>query len=160
MDSVQAISSISAIYDRFLVTRNLRRHMFRVASVAEMVCDNWKGAPLDKDDVVAACLLHDIGNIVKFDFSKESTIKMLGEDGKSIAFWQKVKDDIVARYGKVDNEVNHNMVAELGIDARVLFLVDHMGGIFENKKRGDDRELMVCSYADFRVEPMGIFKRD
>ena len=41
-----------------------------------------------------------------------------------------------------------------------LFLVDHMGGIFENKKRGDDRELMVCSYADFRVEPMGIFKRD
>ena len=37
---------------------------------------------------------------MKFDFSKESTIKMLGEDGKSIAFWQKVKDDIIARYGK------------------------------------------------------------
>ena len=156
MDSVQAISSISAIYDRFLVTRNLRRHMFRVG-VAEMVCDNWKGTAPNKDDVVAACLLHDIGNIVKFDFSKENTIKMLGEDGKSIASWQKVKDDIIARYGRFDTKVNHNMVAELGVDDRILFLVDHMGGIFENKRRGDDCELMVCGYADFRVEPTGIF---
>lgn len=66
MDGVQVRSSIKSIYDRFSIPRSLRLHMYRVASIAEMVCDNWKGPRIEKDDIVAACLLHDVGNIVKF----------------------------------------------------------------------------------------------
>jgi predicted HD phosphohydrolase len=151
MDGVQVRSSIKSIYDRFSIPRSLRLHMYRVASIAEMVCDNWKGPRIEKDDIVAACLLHDVGNIVKFDFDSGSTISILNESESEISRLKKLKDEVVAKYGRIDNEASHNMMKELEVDKVIISIVDEMSHIFDEKDKG--YEVMVCSYADFRVEP-------
>ena len=155
MDSIEVRSSIAAIYDRFLIPRSLRLHMYRVACVAEMICDNWKGPRIKKEDVVAACLLHDVGNIVKFDFESGNTLNILDEPQSEINRLKRVKESVIAKYGRMDNEASHNMMIELDIDKKIVSIVDGMSRIFDkkNKGRGEDYELLICGYADFRVEP-------
>jgi len=49
---------------------SLQLHMFRVAGVASVICENFKQPELiNQDDIVSACLLHDMGNIIKFNLS-------------------------------------------------------------------------------------------
>ena len=158
MESGEICSSIWSIYDRFVIPSNLRLHMCRVASVADIICDNWEGARINKQDIEAACLLHDIGNIAKFDFTRKDTVRLLGEDGKDIDHWKKVKEGVVARYGKSDHEASHNMLVELGVGRRPLSIIEGMGRIFEERGEGqeNDYELMIPSYSDCRVKPEGV----
>lgn len=69
MDSEGVIGSIHGIYERFRIPGNLQMHMFRVAGVGELISNNWKGLDISKEDIVAALLIHDIGNIVKFNMT-------------------------------------------------------------------------------------------
>ena len=55
---------------------SLQLHMYRVTAVASRIVDNWKGQNLDKKEIIIACLLHDIGNIIKF--------KLLGSSEEGI----------------------------------------------------------------------------
>lgn len=153
MDSSEVRSTISEIYDRFLILPNLRMHMFRVASVAEILCDNWHGT-INKKDIVAACLMHDIGNIVKFDLM-ERDAPLLGKEVKRLDYWRKAKTDTMRKYGSTDHEATHNMMVELGVSGRVLSLVDHMIDVLREESV-DDYELMLCNYADDRVGPGGV----
>jgi len=154
MDSVQVRNSIEEIYDRFVIPGNLRLHMYRVASVAEMICDNRNGIGVDTHDVVAACLLHDLGNIVKFEIKNERSRGLLGADGKDVEYWLGVKRDIVAKYGAVDHVATRNMLMELDVDSRLILMIDDMGGVLGTG--GKDFEADICSYSDCRVGPTGV----
>ena len=57
MESLEIINSINKIYDGFRIPPNLREHMFRVASVAQLICDNWTGKELNQNDIVCVCLI-------------------------------------------------------------------------------------------------------
>ena len=76
MDGKEAISSINEIYKKLRVPLNLQMHMMRAAAAAELICDNWNGPAIKKADVIAALLLHDIGNIVKMNLKTEDGLKM------------------------------------------------------------------------------------
>jgi hypothetical protein len=154
MDSIQVRNSIARIYDRFTIPSGLRLHMYRVASVAGMICDNLNGVSVNSGNVVAACLLHDLGNIVKFEISKDQFPGLLGADGKGIDYWQEVKKKVIARYGGVDHVATHNMLSELGVDSRLILIIDSMGGIFNGSST--DMEADICSYSDCRVGPSGV----
>ncbi len=56
---------ISEIYEEYKIMPNLREHQLRVAAVAAQICDNFN-KPLNKKEIITACLLHDMGNIIKF----------------------------------------------------------------------------------------------
>ena len=60
--------NILEIYKEHNVMPNLQEHMLRVAAVASLICDNCT-EKLNKEDIITACLLHDIGNIVQFQLS-------------------------------------------------------------------------------------------
>ena len=57
--------NISEIYEEYKIMPNLREHMLRVAGAASLICDNFT-EPLNKEEIISACLLHDMGNIIKF----------------------------------------------------------------------------------------------
>ena len=57
---------ISEIYQKYQIPPHLQLHMYRVSAVAWTICDNFD-EELDKIKIVAADLLHDMGNIIKFD---------------------------------------------------------------------------------------------
>lgn len=63
----EIIANIKSIYDQFKVPPDLRKHMAKVTAVVSIVCDNWEGPKIDKQSTIAAALLHDIGNLVRFD---------------------------------------------------------------------------------------------
>ncbi len=155
--------TILEVYEKYKVMPQLREHQFRVAGVASVIIDNL--LPItDKEEVVAACLLHDIGNIIKFDLSKSKNLLSRGA-GSGFAgnvdldldYWQKVKDEFVEKYGEDEHVASVAIAKELGVSNRVLELVDCVG--FEqaegNLKSGDLGK-QICAYADMRVMPKGV----
>lgn len=157
MDSDEIAFYVERIYDRFQVIGNLRLHMRRVAAVGELIVDSWLLEPWpDREDIVAALLLHDLGNIVKFNFENTSLWDGYGRD--EVAGWRDIRDSIVRRYSSsTDHDVTVAMLKELGANGRVRFLVSNM--LLENIEsvlQSGDMELKVCTYADQRVSPRGV----
>jgi hypothetical protein len=145
MDSAEIISSINEIYDRFHIMPSLQMHMKRVAAVAELILTAVSySIKIDKDDVIAALLLHDLGNIVKFKLEDDPA-------------WKKIQQKTIAKYGSVDHEVTEKMIQELGVSDRVASLISGMGfDNLHNVIESDDIELKICLYADQRVAPRGV----
>ena len=157
MDSQEIIRSIHQIYDRFKILPNLRLHMIRTAAVAELICDNWKGPKINKADVVAVCLIHDIGNIGKIDFDNDLNPDLMGDEITRLGYWRKVREEIISKYGMDDHKATMRMCGELGINKRVKFLLDNKMFIRNDFTfESDDWELKICAYADQRVGPFGV----
>jgi hypothetical protein len=146
MESMEIISSIKEIYEQFQVMPSLQMHMRKVAAVADWILSTINCIPkADKNDVIAALLLHDLGNIVKFKLGEELTD------------WRKIQQETIAEYGSDDHVATEKMVRELGVRNRLAFLISEMG--FENLQHvidSNDMELKICLYADLRVAPDGI----
>lgn len=141
------------IYQQYKIMPNLQQHMLVVAAVAAEICDHFRDQPIDKTSVVAACLLHDMGNIVKFDLTQfPNFLKPKGLD-----FWQGVKEDFEERYGS-DEKVAMELIAEeLGVTARVKELMQavNLSKAKENYLSQDFGK-KICEYADNRVSPQGV----
>jgi hypothetical protein len=58
------------IYKDYQIPDNLQLHQLRVAGVAKLTFDNWLSEKPDINLITSVCLLHDMGNIIKFDFEK------------------------------------------------------------------------------------------
>ena len=157
MDSKEIISSINGIYDRFELPASLRMHMYRVAAVANLVCDNWKGQGMDRQNVVAACLVHDLGNMAKVRFD-ELSIRILGDGARDAEHWKGVKERVIRRYGKTAPEATRSMLSEIGADREVVDLFEGEFRIFaeEDALYSSSWELKVLTYSDLRVGPFGI----
>ncbi len=146
---------ISNIYKKFQIPPNLQLHMIRVASLALLIADSWKGGKLDLEVIVASCLLHDLGNILKFDF--DNFPELLGGEQKNIEYWRKVKKDMQKKYGFDEDIATRKMIRKLSINDKVKFIVENWG--FKNFKRiyeSNNLEWKICVYSDHRISPNGI----
>ncbi len=65
------MKNIIQIYSQYKIMPTLQQHQLRVAGVAKQICDSIS-EPIDKEVVVDVCLVHDMGNIIKFDSIIES----------------------------------------------------------------------------------------
>src|SRR5258708_24588552 len=86
--------SILQIYQKYNLPPNLIRHQLEVSAVGRYLCDHWTGTHVDKELITQALLLHDMGNIIKFKRP------FLGELEKDSAYWEKVQDEFIQKYGK------------------------------------------------------------
>ncbi len=139
-------------------------HMYRVAAVAAAVFDarvsamaSNQAGTTDRDDLISACLLHDMGNIIKFNF------KVLGEEVsiQGADHWQTVRSDMIARYGRDEHHATLAILDELGVSARVRGLVDCIGFLKnEDTLASGDMLRKIAAYADSRVVPNGIATLD
>lgn len=153
INSSTIISSINDIYERFKIMPSLQKHMKAVAAVGKLIVSTQLNSDIKKeeDDLIAALLLHDLGNIVKFNLETESADR------------RTLQKETIAKYGLDDHEVTMKMIHELKVTDRVSFLISEMG--FENLHyvlNSNDMSLKICLYADQRVAPYGIvsLKRD
>jgi len=143
---------ISEIYNRYNIMPALQLHMYRVASVASVICRNTS-LDLKADEIVAACLLHDMGNIIKINL--QILPELLEPEGAE--YWGTVKARFVEKYGPDENQATRRIAEEVGVNPRVLELIDSFGFIKTMKiYRSNDPAKQICCYADTRVTPLGV----
>lgn len=133
----------------------LCEHQLRVAAVADMVCQNFDGS-INRGNIIRACLLHDMGNIIKFDLTK--TNSLLNQE-LDINFWQKVKDQYIQKYGIDEHKAHMAILKELGVSSKVVGLVDAVG--FTKGPQNlvsPDFDKKICAYCDMRVGPFGVIR--
>lgn len=147
---------VSEIYSQYHIPPNLRDHMFRVAKVAHYVFEHWKSTPLNKDILLTATLLHDIGSIVKFNLEKNP--EFLGKDEVvRKEYWQEIQNDMIARYGNDDHASTSAILKELQISPIIIQMIDTLSFKYiENIVTSDDYHFKILAYADWRVDPFGV----
>jgi hypothetical protein len=146
---------LNDIYLKFKTPPNLQEHMLRVASVTLFIIDHWVGPKIDKELILSAALVHDLGNIVRFDFVNHP--EFLGQEQKRLAYWISVQKEIVAKYGSDDHLATTKMLGEIEVNDKLVNLVLTKG--FKNVlkiEKSDNWELKILFYADMRVGPYGI----
>jgi hypothetical protein len=127
--------------------------MLRVAAIGEYICDNWRGK-IDKKSVVSALLLHDTGNLLKFDLTKG--VELFDESERNIEYWLEVKKSMQQKFGTNEHMVTKNIAFELNVGDRVIQLIENMGSSnLVNTVALSDYELKVVTYSDLRVGPFG-----
>jgi putative nucleotidyltransferase with HDIG domain len=138
-------------YETYRIMPNLRLHQLRVAALARELA---LALGADHDMVTKAGLLHDMGNIMKTDFTQFPP-EFYGEKG--IEYWQQVQKECGERYGADEHAASEAIVREIGVGDEVLQLVGAMG--FSKAKQilaEGSLELQILEYADQRVAPQGI----
>ncbi len=144
---------ITQIYQRYQLMPGLQLHQLRVAAVAETIAGKFDQLAIDKEAVVAACLLHDLANIIKFDLS--CFPEMLKPEG--LAYWQQVQQEMIRDYGHNEERATNLIIEELGVPERVRQLVQAIGfASAEENLLSSDLAKKVCAYSDMRVAPWGI----
>ncbi len=147
------MAKVVDVYNKYKVTKHLQRHQLSVAAVAKQICDNLL-VSVDKESVVTACLLHDMANVLKFDFS--SPDEWFEPEGKE--YWKKVQQETADKYGSWDeHQVTVMMAKEIGVSPRVIELIDSVGfGQAIENSQSNDLEAKICDNSDLRVVPNGI----
>lgn len=147
---------VTELYVEYRITPLLAVHQLRVAAVANLINDNLK-TKIDKDNLIKACLLHDMGNIIKFDldyFPEENY-----PQGRE--YWQTVKDEFIKKYGNDEHCANVAIAHELKINIKAVDLIKGLDPrLIEKIKKFGSLEEKICIYADNRVSPSGVVSVD
>lgn len=147
--------TIGEVYQKFGIPPNLQEHMLRVWAVVDFLEKHWLGEKVDWEMTKKAALLHDLGNMVKFDFDKHP--EFLGEEQKNIDFWRKAKEDLVAKYGADDHEATRKMLQDIGIDELLTeTILSKSFGRSVATVESDNWPLKILYYADLLTLPSGI----
>ena len=132
---------------------NLVDHQLRVAGVAMQICDAINGVEIDRDAIIKTCLLHDMGNIIKFNL--DYFPEFLEPEG--LEYWQKVKDEYIEKYGKDENNEKMKIEKELPVFNNVIEFINSIGFSQAEKNKEDNNfSIKICCYSDMRVRPEGI----
>lgn len=132
---------------------NLVDHQLRVAGVAMQICDAINGVEIDRDAIIKTCLLHDMGNIIKFNL--DYFPEFLEPEG--LEYWQKVKDEYIEKYGKDEHHATMQIAKELPVFNNVIEFINSIGFSQAEKNKEDNNfSIKICCYSDMRVRPEGI----
>jgi len=143
--------TISQIYQQYQIMPQLQLHQLRVAAVGQTICQHVD-LDVDQDSVIKACLLHDMGNILKFDLARFP--EYLEPEG--LEFWSKALTDFKDRYGDDEHKASLSIARELGVEPRIIELIDAMAFEPQVTVAEDDWEAKICDYADMRAAPQSI----
>lgn len=145
---------ITDVYKKYEIMPNLQIHQLRVASVASIICKNFIDQKIiNSDEIIKSCLLHDMGNILKFDltFFPEFT------QPEGLEFWQEVKLNFGKKYGENEYIATQNIIKDLNQNDNILENSNKTGfskavEVLNSK----NISWMICNYSDMRVGPHGI----
>lgn len=143
--------AVQELYHRYLIPPWLRLHQFRVAAVGKWLAEQL--IPDEQNEVVSACLLHDMGNILKMDFDNH-LIELTAQQRE---YWLEVQQTMQSKYGQNPDQMTLQILHELRVSERLLSLVKAVG--FSNiidTIDSNDLAKRICEYADLRVAPGGI----
>jgi hypothetical protein len=141
------------IYRKYKIMPSLQLHMLRVAGVSTIICDNFQGFALDKTSIVTSSLLHDMGNIIKFDLTKfPEFLKPKGLD-----YWQEIKKEFIEQYGDNESVASELIAEEIGVSPQVKKLIQATSmSSSEQNFLTKDFGKKICDYADNIIGPFGV----
>lgn len=146
------MKTIQEIYNHYHIPPNLAEHQLRVAAVVSWILDHWHGEEVNKEQIILTALFHDMGNIIKFDFSSEHTPFSYSEAERH--YWESIKKEYIEKYGNDPHHATQTIVAELGNPYDIAPIVGGLG--FRNSPKfleTKDLVSMIVQYADMRVSP-------
>lgn len=126
---------------------NLADHQLRVAGIAKLITDEWADKKIAKECVLA-CLVHDMGNIVKFD-------DKIGEK------WIAVREEFKVKYGADAHTATCAILDEAGLSVYTKYMQEEAdmygkGGLTLSDFHICSRPALMIMYADLRVVPTGV----
>lgn len=140
---------ITEIFQTYKIPPQLQLHQLQVAGVAKVILDNLdRKRKVDFSTVINACLIHDMGNIIKFDLSLYPS--HLEPEG--LSYWLDVQSEFISRYGEDEHEATYKIAKMLRVSEKVLYIIKNLG--FSNAQNilaSDNLELKIATYADQRV---------
>lgn len=146
---------ISDIYKKYSVTPGLADHMITVTKILLTLKKYWTGEHINWDQIVTAGLLHDIGNIVKFDFDKFPDL--LGGEKVNVLFWKKAQQKIRMKYGSDDHLATKAILMELNVAPDLIKIIhDKSFANIVTILKSDKWAAKLLLYSDLRVLPSGI----
>ena len=94
-----------------------------------------------------------MGNIIKSDLNYFPEFNK----PEGIEYWQKVKDEYIAKYGNNEAVATIKIMHELGVSEQIISYMDHLdfAHICKTKEK-TDLLFKVIKYSDLRVGPYGI----
>lgn len=143
---------IQDIYEEYKIMPQLQLHQLRVAGVASIIADHYK-ENLNNDAIVSAALLHDMGNIIKFD------LKLFPEhlQPKGLEYWEKLKEKFSSEYGDDEHEATYKIAEELKVSTKVMKLLKAYGfSKGKNTSEIENYEIKITAYSDHRVSADGV----
>ena len=143
---------ITELYSKYKIMPQLAAHQLRVAATAKIICDSFR-IDLHVHEVVSACLLHDMGNILKFDLSYFPEFV----EPEGLVYWEGIKKEFAKRYGADEHAATLAIAKEIGVSALTYEYIEAVG--FRNIRRNQEDpsfEKRICGYADMRVGPRGV----
>lgn len=147
--------TIQSFYEKCQVPSNLQRHMYMVAAVGAHIADHWdRPNELDRARIIKGLLLHDTGNIIKFDFSRPD---ILGEaERNDLEKWKRIQAEFTQQYGNED-VATHALARLSGADEKVLEILDAVGSSkLQKALETKDWNKKIACYSDFRIGPCGV----
>ncbi|HKB88362.1 MAG TPA: HD domain-containing protein [Patescibacteria group bacterium] len=146
---------IVEIYKNFKIPPNLQEHMLRVYGIVCFIEKHWKGEHVNWELVKKIALLHDMGNIIKFNLDKHP--EFLGAQESRIDYWKKVQKEIIQKYGSDEEAATRKMLEEVQVDKKSIQIIeDKAFGNSINIKDSSDWRLKLLYYADLRTLPFGV----
>ena len=149
---------ITDIYEEYKIMPHLQMHQLRVAAITVIICDSLD-IDIDKDTIIKASLIHDMGNVIKFDLSQTKSI--FGLPDSEIEDIHNMQGEFIEKYGQNEHTATSLIASELSMSDSVIHLVSE--NRFSNlciDKDGDDWKLKILHYSDGRVGPHGILSFD
>lgn len=136
----------------------LETHMLRVAGVGKIIAENWKDN-CDVKLVTDLCLVHDMGNLVKFDLRDGIDMTKFGRI-ENLKYWQGVQQEYRDKYGKDAHDATIGILKNARLPQFESYINEEEALYFAEAK---DAELdkasvaaIILMYADCRVIPSGV----
>lgn len=147
---------IKHIYQDYQIPPNWQEHMVFTASLGKIICQNWVKEKFNQDLVVTALLLHDIGNIVKFNLEPGAPNLLMDQD--KINYWRQVQKKFRKKYGLRADQANLAIIEELRPYPKIKKIMEEHYFEFIPKinEREKDWESKIVFYCDLRFDPAGI----
>lgn len=149
---------IRDLYAKYQIMPQLETHMLRVSGVGKIIAEHWRGK-CDVQLVTDLCLLHDMGNIVKFDLSGLVDKKFYGKF-EDLGHWQEVQKEFWHKYGKNAQIATVEILKEAKLDRYIPYIIEEERLYFSEPTDVDleksKLESIILMYADCRVTPTGV----
>jgi len=146
---------VNQIYKRFNIPENLARHMLWVAQIGVETIENWVGPNIDQENIISVLLLHDIGNIIKFELHSNEAKKNYSQ--RELEKLLPIQKKMIALYGNNADIANISILEEIGVNKDVIqLLTNHSFDYLPTLLDSENWNEKIVFYADLRVAPWGI----
>lgn len=140
---------VANVYIRYKVPKNLQRHMLWVTSLGQHVCSNLK-KKINRQAVLSALLLHDVGNLIKFDLREG--VSFFDKEEQDLEYWLKVQREMIDKYGDNERLATIKIISEVSDDKKVIDLVESISlQDLSSVISSNDLDTKISVYCDFRV---------